>query len=71
MRRQPLAADGILDYWVLDVNGRQLLVFRDPQPDAAEPFGRHHATRLTFAGGQAVAPLAMPTSLVAVVDLLP
>lgn len=29
------AANGIADYWVLDANGRQLLVHRDPRPNAA------------------------------------
>ena len=29
------ATAGIADYWVLDLNGRQLHVFRDPQPNSA------------------------------------
>src|SRR5579885_2622653 len=33
------AAAGVADYWVLDLVNRQLLVFRDPKPDPAQPHG--------------------------------
>jgi Uma2 family endonuclease len=65
------AAGGIGEYWVLDVTGRQLLVFRDPQPDAAHPHGHSYATRLTFGATDCVSPLAAPTASVRVADLLP
>ncbi len=65
------AAGGIADYWVLDVAGRVLHVFRDPRPDAAQPHGHGYAQHQTFAPGQAVAPLAASGVTVNVADLLP
>lgn len=65
------AAGGITDYWVLDVNARQLLVFRDPQPDPSASHGFRYATTLTFGSSDVVAPLAMPSAAVKVADLLP
>lgn len=64
------AAAGIADYWVVDVTGRQLLVFRDPRPDPAA--GSHtYAARLALGPADAVAPLAAPHAAVRVADLLP
>ena len=65
------AAGGIADYWVVDLIHRQLLVFRDPQPDASETHGHVYRQRLTFGPTEAVAPLAAPGSPIAVADLLP
>lgn len=58
------ARAGIADYWVLDVNGRQLHVFRGPAGDA-------YASHLTLAETDAVSPLAAPGAAVRVADLLP
>lgn len=65
------AAAGIADYWVVDVNGGQLFVFRDPVADPAAPRGFRYNTTVTLARGQTVTPLAAPTAVVAVADLLP
>ena len=65
------AAGGIADYWVLDVNGRQLLIFRNPHPDASAKHGHSYDAPQTFVPGQSVAPLAASGSPVAVADLLP
>jgi Uma2 family endonuclease len=65
------ATAGVLDYWVLDVNARQLLVFRDPQPDPVAPGTHTYATRLTLNPTDTVSPLAAPTATVTVADLLP
>jgi len=62
------AAAGIADYWVVDVNARQLLVFRDPTPSAN---GATYATQLVLGPADAVAPLAAPGRAVRVADLLP
>jgi Uma2 family endonuclease len=63
------AAAGIADYWVLDLNHRELLVFRDPatRPDGAAEY----RTRLAFDSSQSVSPLAAPAASVRVADLLP
>ena len=64
------AAAGILDYWVIDVNGRQLIVFRDPIPDAAAPRGFRYDTMQVLNVGDTIIPLAAQTAI-AVADLLP
>ena len=58
------AAAGLPEYWVLDLNGRQLLVFRDPSANG-------YGTKTTVAADGSIAPLAMPGSVVKVADLLP
>jgi Uma2 family endonuclease len=65
------AAGGIADYWVVDVTGRQLFVFRDPRPDAAQPHGHGYATQQTLGPADRVAPLAAPGASILVSDLLP
>ena len=58
------AAAGLADYWVLDVEDRQLLVFRDPSPAG-------YLSKLTLAETDTVYPLAAPTGSIRVADLLP
>jgi Uma2 family endonuclease len=70
-KAQLYAASGVADYWVVDVNARQLLVYRDPRPDPISPFGSAYATVATLAAGQTVSPLAQPNAVVNVSDLLP
>ena len=65
------AEGGVADYWVLDLTGRQLLVYRDPQPDPAAPRGFAYRTRLTVGPADSVSPLAAPHAVVPVADLLP
>jgi Uma2 family endonuclease len=63
-KRLLYARAGIRDYWVVDVNGRRLLVYRDPQ---AGDYASHQVLGPT----DAVAPLAAPPTVVRVADLLP
>lgn len=65
------AAGNISDYWVVDLNNRQLIVFRDPRPDESEPYGARYATRVIYGPQEAVAPLAAPQAKIAVAALLP
>jgi Uma2 family endonuclease len=65
------ATAGIADYWVLDLNGRRLLVFRDPMPLPAGLGATAYKTRLTLTPGDSVSPLAAPGSTIRVADLLP
>jgi len=65
------ATTGIADYWVVDVDNRQLLVFRDPVPLPAGLGATAYQTRLTLAETDTVAPLALPSAIVRVADLLP
>ena len=65
------ATAGIPEYWVLDVDGRQLHVFRTP---ATHPQGRAATTYLshtTHGPTETITPLAAPTATVRVADLLP
>ncbi len=57
------ARAGIRDYWVVDINARQLLVYRDPQAG-------DYANQQTFSSTDAVSPLAAPTAVVRVAELL-
>lgn len=65
------ATAGIADYWVLDLTGRRLLVFRDPAPLPKGLGATAYRTHLTFAPADRVSPLAAPSSSVSVGDLLP
>jgi Uma2 family endonuclease len=65
------ATAGIPEYWVLDVDGRRLFVFRTP---AALPQGlgaTAYQTHVTLTDAGTVSPLAAPTAVVRVADLLP
>jgi Uma2 family endonuclease len=65
------AEAGIAEYWVLDVNARQLHVFRDPTPLPSDLGATAYATRLTLTPTDAVSPLAAPGATITVGDLLP
>ena len=63
------AEQGIVEYWVADVNVKRLLVFRDPAPIAAG--GHAYRTTLALTPGGTVIPVNAPTATIAVTDLLP
>lgn len=63
------ATAGIPDYWVLDLDGRRLLVFRDPAP--LPPGGAAYRTKHVFGPADSVAPLHAPSNPIRVGDLLP
>jgi Uma2 family endonuclease len=58
------AQANVLDYWVLDVDNRQLHVFR-------EPGNGEYASHRVLNETESLAPLAAPSSVIAVTDLLP
>ena len=58
------ARQQIREYWVIDVNGRQLHVFREPTADG---YNVHDI----FSDTDVVSPLAVPDAVVRVADLLP
>lgn len=64
------ATAGIPEYWVLDIDGKRLHVFRDPAPLTPALGATAYGTRTTFAPGDSVQPLHAPGA-VAVADLLP
>lgn len=63
------ATAGIGDYWVLDLTGRRLLVFRDPGPLSVG--GTAYRTHLTLGPSDTIAPIDAPTAAIKVADLLP
>jgi Uma2 family endonuclease len=65
------ATAGVPDYWVLDLNGRELHVFRDPVPLPAGLGATAYRSHTVHAPTETVSPLAAPTATVAVADLLP
>jgi Uma2 family endonuclease len=65
------ATAGVADYWVLDLNGSRLLVFRDPVALPAGLGATAYRTQLTFGQTDLVAPLAAPSASILVADLLP
>jgi Uma2 family endonuclease len=65
------ASAGIADYWILNLQDNQLEVRRDPKKDKTQDFGYGYATLTTLVAGDFVTPLAAPTALIAVADLLP
>jgi Uma2 family endonuclease len=65
------AKAGIKDYWIINVEGEQLEVYRRPIADAKGEYGFIYAQTLIFKKGEFVKPLAKPKALVAVADLLP
>ncbi|MBA4063754.1 MAG: Uma2 family endonuclease [Isosphaera sp.] len=65
------ATAGVADYWVLDLDGRRLLVFRGPQPLPKGLGATAYPTQTTHGPADRVTPLAAPNSSVLVSDLLP
>ena len=65
------ATAGVADYWVLDLNARQLIVFRDPVTLPAGLGATAYRTRITLAAADIISPLAAPTATITVGDLLP
>ncbi|MGH2350358.1 MAG: Uma2 family endonuclease [Chloroflexota bacterium] len=65
------AACDIPDYWVTDVNGRQLEVYREPVKDPTAPGGGRYQRLETFKPGDSITPLFAPDHSIAVDDLLP
>jgi Uma2 family endonuclease len=62
---------GIADYWILNLQDRQLEVRRNPVPDATACFGFRYGDETILLAGDFVSPLAVPNAQIAVVDLLP
>lgn len=63
------ATASVADYWVLDVVGRQLFVFRNPIP--IPDGGATYHDKITLTPADRVSPLAVPVASILVGDLLP
>ena len=65
------ARAGLTDYWIVNLIDRTLEVYREPAVDEAAPFGWRYARREVVTASGRVAPLAAPTAMIAVENLLP
>lgn len=66
------ALAGISEYWIVNLQQRQLEVHRDPQPDVTGLERSRYGHVQTFGPGERVTPLVAPSAtLVAVDELLP
>ena len=57
---------GIADYWILDLIGQRLLVYRDPDPATSM-----YRNQQALGSADRVSPLAAPGGFILVADLLP
>lgn len=65
------ASVGIADYWVLDLEARELTVFRDPREHAESPFGWRYTQTTVLDESQSVSPLAQTGAELRVAEMLP
>lgn len=65
------AAACILDYWVVDLVHRRLIVHRDPASDPTSPHGARYQNVTTIDATGSVTALAAPTQAIATTNLLP
>jgi len=65
------ATAGVQDYWVVDLENRQVIVFRDPAPLPAGLSATSYRTRKTLGVSDSISPLAAPNAIVQIADLLP
>lgn len=54
------ASAGVADYWIVNLQQKQLEVHRQPIPDATADFGHTYAERRVLTPGQVVEPLELP-----------
>jgi Uma2 family endonuclease len=64
------AAAGIEDYWILNLQKRELEVHRGPVVDRKAKYGHRYGKPRVLREGESIAPLARPGASVKVADLL-
>ena len=65
------ARAGIADYWIVNLEDRQVEIHRDPVPDSERPSGFRYSTVTMHVAEESVSPLFAPQTTIAVSDLLP
>ncbi len=65
------ATAGVPDYWVIDLDNRKLIVFRDPTPLPAGLGATAYRDRQVLGPNESVSPLHAPNASIRVADLLP
>ena len=61
----------LADYWIVNLADRMVEIYRDPAPDPAARHGWSYRSRLTLPPSDRATPLAMPSVMVLVGELLP
>jgi Uma2 family endonuclease len=62
---------GILDYWILNLQDRQLEIYREPGPDPQRQGRYRYASQTIVPADGHATPLTRPEARIAVIDLLP
>ena len=66
------ARAGIQEYWIVNLVGQQLEIYRGPVADPSAPYGaRYQNLEVRARGDNALPPLGQPQASIAVADLLP
>jgi Uma2 family endonuclease len=65
------ARAGIAEYWIVNLVGRVLEVYRQPVRSASARYGWKYKSARMLKPGATVSPLAAPTARIVVADLLP
>lgn len=65
------ASAQVPEYWIVDVNRRQLLVFREPSLDDRSTTGYRYRSLNTYQEADSLSPLTVPSASVKVTQLLP
>ena len=61
----------IADYWIVNLVDRVLEVYREPRARDTSAYGWHYSATRILRAGDAATPLAAPSSIIRVADLLP
>lgn len=61
----------IADYWIVNLNARQIEVRRDPRADSTAPLGWTYGSLSTLGAGDQLSALSRPDSSFLVADVLP
>ncbi len=64
------AAAGVPEYWIIDVNARQVEVYRRPEPSAGAVLGFAYQDRQVVAADVSLAPVSSPISTLKIADFL-
>jgi Uma2 family endonuclease len=62
---------GIAEYWIVNLRDRTLELYRSPVPMDGQPFGAGYKVVSSLSPQDLVSPLAAPTAVIPVADLLP
>ena len=65
------AAARLREYWIVDLVNNRLLVHRDPQADATQPFGAKYCSISPLTPPAVISPLCQPQAAIPVAELLP